>query len=86
MRKTPTKHGTSKATVITPANAGLGREEVAASIRRLRPRYGKMLRKLADWEPPAPHRLGWKGLTDAQIKEQAQVSTAEISFSGSRKK
>ena len=34
--------------IVTPANVGVGREEIAESIRKLRPRYGKMLRKLAE--------------------------------------
>jgi antitoxin component of MazEF toxin-antitoxin module len=34
--------------VITPANVGVGREKVAASIGKLRPRYGGMLKKLAE--------------------------------------
>lgn len=29
------------------------------------------------WHPPKPRRLGWRGLTDAQIKEQAQVTSSE---------
>ncbi|HSI36721.1 MAG: AbrB/MazE/SpoVT family DNA-binding domain-containing protein [Phycisphaerae bacterium] len=36
------------ALVITPANVGVGRERVANSIAKLRPRYGKMLKKLAE--------------------------------------
>ena len=34
--------------VVTPVNVGVGREEVAESIRKLRPRYGKMLKHLAE--------------------------------------
>ena len=34
--------------VITPANVGVGREAVAQSIEKLRPRYGDMLKKLAE--------------------------------------
>ena len=34
-----------------------------------------------EWQPPTPRRLGWKGLTDAQLKEQAQVSAVELSLS-----
>ncbi len=30
-----------------------------------------------DWQPPTPRRLGWKGLSDAQLKAQAQESSAE---------
>ena len=29
------------------------------------------------WQPPTPRRLGWKGLSDAQLKDQAQMSSAE---------
>lgn len=34
--------------VLTPINVGLGREGVAKSIKKLRPRYNKMLRNLAE--------------------------------------
>ncbi len=34
--------------IVTPANVGIGREAVAESIRKLRPRYRKMLKKLAE--------------------------------------
>lgn len=34
--------------IVTPARVGVGREEVAESLKKLRPRYGKMLRKLAE--------------------------------------
>jgi len=34
--------------VVTPANVGVGREAVAKSIEKLRPRYGDMLKKLAE--------------------------------------
>ena len=34
--------------VVTPANVGLGKDKVKASIKRLRPRYGRMLRNLAE--------------------------------------
>lgn len=32
---------------ITPVNLGLGKDRVKASIKKLRPRYDKMLRNLA---------------------------------------
>jgi hypothetical protein len=35
-----------------------------------------------EWQPPKPRRLGWKALTDAEIKAQAQATTAEISSPG----
>ncbi len=34
--------------IVTPARVDVGREEVAESLKKLRPRYGKMLRKLAE--------------------------------------
>ena len=34
--------------VITPTNVGLGPEAVAASIKKLRPKYGQMLEHLAE--------------------------------------
>lgn len=34
--------------VVAPANVGLGKDKVEASIKKLRPRYGRMLRKLAE--------------------------------------
>ena len=30
-----------------------------------------------EWQPPKPRWLGWKGLTDAQLKEQAQTTAVE---------
>ncbi len=39
----------------------------------------------AAWQPPKPRRLGWKGLTDAQIKEQAQLTSGEVSSARRRK-
>ena len=38
------------------------------------------------WRPPKPRRLGWKGLTNAQIKEQAQLTTTEVTATRRRKK
>ena len=39
-----------------------------------------------DWQPPKPRRLGWKGLSDAQIKEQAQLTATEAAVTRHRKK
>ncbi|CUS35826.1 AbrB/MazE/SpoVT family DNA-binding domain-containing protein [Candidatus Nitrospira nitrificans] len=36
------------ALVITPANVGIGREEVEVSLKKMRRRYGPMLKRLAD--------------------------------------
>ena len=34
--------------VVTPAQVGLGRERVQATLRKLRPRYAGMLKRLAE--------------------------------------
>ncbi len=34
--------------IITPVNVGVGRRTVAESIKKLRPGYGDMLKKLAE--------------------------------------
>lgn len=40
----------------------------------------------SEWQPPKPRRLGWKGLTDTQIKEQAQLTSIEATATRSRGK
>lgn len=39
-----------------------------------------------EWQPPKPRRLGWKGLSDAEIKEQAQLTATEAAFAHRRRK
>ncbi|MGI8603187.1 MAG: antitoxin [Verrucomicrobiales bacterium] len=39
-----------------------------------------------EWQPPKPRRLGWKGLSDAEIKEQAQLASTEAAFTRRGKK
>ncbi len=34
--------------IVTPVHVGVGREAVAESIEKLRPRYGQMLKNLAE--------------------------------------
>ena len=38
------------------------------------------------WQLPKPRRLGWTGLSDAIIKEQAQLTTTEAALAYRRKK
>lgn len=38
------------------------------------------------WEPPKPRRLGWRGLDDAELKEQARMSEAEALLIRRRRK
>jgi hypothetical protein len=39
-----------------------------------------------EWQPPKPRRLGWKGLSDAELKVQAQLTTTELSHARRRRK
>jgi hypothetical protein len=38
-----------------------------------------------EWRPPNPRRLGWQGLSDTAIKEQAQFTVTQADFSHRRK-
>lgn len=42
--------------------------------------------ELQEWEPPRPRRLGWRGLSDTELKEQAQLTASEVALTRSRKK
>lgn len=48
--------------------------------------YAAGSRETGEWLPPKPRRLGWKGLSDAELKEQAQLTSAEAAFTRRRKK
>jgi hypothetical protein len=39
-----------------------------------------------EWHLPKPRDLGWKGLTHARVKEQAQLTTAELQHGGKSKR
>jgi hypothetical protein len=39
-----------------------------------------------EWRPPGPRRLGWKGLSDAELKEQAQETGVEHALVRRKKK
>ena len=39
-----------------------------------------------DWQPPTPRRLGWKGLSDAQLKDQAQRPLVEVALAREAKR
>ena len=39
-----------------------------------------------EWHPPKPRKLGWKGLTDEEIKAEARKTNAELSLIRKRKK
>ncbi|HEV3065921.1 MAG TPA: hypothetical protein VGX93_11285 [Chthoniobacterales bacterium] len=48
--------------------------------------YADQPGNLDEWQPPKPRRLGWKGLTEAEIKAQAQGTTTEILLTRPRRK
>ncbi len=35
-----------------------------------------------EWHLPKPRNLGWKGLTHAQVKEEAQLTATELQHGG----
>ena len=39
-----------------------------------------------NWVPPKPRSMGWKGLSDREIKEQAQRTANEIEMVGGGRK
>ncbi len=39
-----------------------------------------------EWQPPKPRKLGWKGLTDEELKLEAQLTTTELALTRGRKK
>jgi hypothetical protein len=39
-----------------------------------------------EWRPPKPRHLGWKGLNETELKDQAQLTTAERTVVRRRKK
>jgi hypothetical protein len=47
--------------------------------------YSPELGGSGEWQPPKPRRLGWKGLSEAELKEQAQLTAAEAAVHRRRK-
>jgi hypothetical protein len=39
-----------------------------------------------EWQPPKPRNLGWKGLSHAEIKAEAQLTSSEIRLTRRAKK
>ena len=39
-----------------------------------------------EWSPPKPRHLGWKGLNETELNDQAQLTTAERTVVRRRKK
>ena len=40
--------------------------------------YAQEPGKPEEWQLPKPRNLGWKGLSHAEVKAQAQLTTAEL--------
>ena len=36
--------------------------------------------KNREWHPPKPRKLGWRDLSDAEIKREAQLTTTELAL------
>lgn len=37
-----------------------------------------------EWQPPKPRNLGWRGLSDAELKFEAQITNTEIHLTTAR--
>lgn len=42
--------------------------------------YSVPVEGLEDWQPPKPRRLGWNGLSDAELKAEAQLTSPELTL------
>jgi len=48
--------------------------------------YAQEAGKQDDWQLPKPRNLGWKGLSHAEVKEQAQLTTTELMHTAKSKR
>ena len=48
--------------------------------------YAQEPGKTDEWHPPKPRKLGWMGLTDAEIKAEAQMTLNEQNLTRSASK
>jgi len=48
--------------------------------------YGPEPGASGEWQPPKPRSLGWRGLNDAEIKQQAQLTATEVALAGRERK
>lgn len=39
-----------------------------------------------EWQQPKPRKLGWKGLSDAELKLEAQLTNTELALTRRRRK
>ncbi len=55
-------------------------EAVRRGLELLLSQYPDPGKTIRDWEIPAPRKLGWRGLSHAEIKEIAQMPETEIAL------
>jgi hypothetical protein len=48
--------------------------------------YSSAAVRADEWHLPRPRDLGWKGLSHAEVKEQAQLTPAELRHGGKTKR
>ena len=48
--------------------------------------YSPETDKKREWHPPKPRKLGWMGLSDEEIKREAQLTTSELALTRKKKK
>ncbi len=61
-------------------------EAVRRGLELLLSQYPDPDKTIRDWQLPAPRKLGWRGLSHADIKDIAQASETEIALSRRRSK
>jgi hypothetical protein len=67
----------AKATKLCEAREISFDELVRRGIESMLSVYAKEHGNADEWQPPKPRNLGWMGLSDEEIKEQAQLTTTE---------
>lgn len=68
----------AKATKLCEAR-GISFDELARrGIESMLSVYAQEPGKQEEWQLPKPRNLGWKGLSHAEIKEQAQLTINEL--------
>jgi hypothetical protein len=55
-------------------------ELIRRGLELILSQYPEPNRVRDDWHLPAPRKLGWRGLSHAQIKDLAQISETEAAL------
>jgi len=58
-------------------------ELVRRGLELVMSQYPEPERIVPNWHWPVPRQLGWRGLSHAQVKEQAQMTETEIALTES---